>query len=354
MIYKTLATKWRPRTLDDVIGQEESIYIIKNIINTKSIHHAYLISGSQGIGKTSLARIITKCINCEIKITTKPCNICYCCKNINEGKNIDSIEVDAASKTKVEDIKDLIELSRYKNLYNRFKTYIIDECHMLSINSFNSLLKVLEEHQKAIYIFVTTHLEKIPETIISRCIHLKLKRITNYNIEKRLKYILRHEKINFHEEALSQLSLFCNGSMRQALNILEKVKTNNMTGESVKYLLGTTSEEQILSIMFDIIKKNYKNIIKQSKTLIEKNHNLENILTQLQIILYKISLYKIKINYDKKISKNKLFLYLSNVLTHKKIQTIYHLISKEKSLIRFSPNECIGFEMILVKILINI
>ena len=176
MNYQILTPKWRPKHLNDLIGQDENIYTIKNIIKSKSIHNAYLISGQQGIGKTSLARIIIKCINCKTNITINPCNKCSCCLEIENNKSIDSLEIDAASKTKVEEIKEIINFSNYKNSQNRFKTYIIDECHMLSINSFNYLLKILEETKNnIIYILVTTQKEKIPETIISRCINLNLK-----------------------------------------------------------------------------------------------------------------------------------------------------------------------------------
>ena len=356
MNYQILANKWRPKILNDIVGQEEVIYTIKNIIKTKSIHQAYLITGSQGIGKTTLARIITKCINCKTNITVKPCDQCTCCTSIDNGKNPDSIEVDAASKTKVEDIKELINLSNYKNIQNRFKTYIIDECHMLSINSFNSLLKILEEaNKKIIYILVTTQFEKIPKTIVSRCIHLCLKKISNFNIKKRLIYILKNEKITYDEDVINYLVMFSDGSVRQALNTLERInKTKNITKKNTKLLLGITSDLHILSIIKNIYENNIIDLIKNIKHLVEENYDLFNTLTQIQIILYLILLHKIKINYNKNLLENKIFLYLSKKLETKTIQKIYNIISKEKSLIEFTPNISIGFEMILIKIVIKI
>lgn len=354
MTYITLANKWRPKTLDDIVGQEETIYTIKNIIQTKKIPQAYLISGSPGIGKTSLARIIIKCINCKTDITIKPCNKCICCTSINAGNNIDSIEIDAASKTKVEDIKELINLSQYKNLNNRFKTYIIDECHMLSINSFNSLLKILEDTDNSIiYILVTTNLQKIPTTIISRCLHLKLKKISNYKIQEKLSLILTYEKIIYDTEGLKYITTFSQGSLRHALNTIEKTN-KDITQKNLELVLGITNDENILLIIKNIYENNFKDLIKNIKNLIDNNHNLENILIQIQTMLYKLSLYKLKINYDKNTSQNKMFIYLSINIKHEIIQEIYTIISEEKMYLNFSPNLNIGFEMILIKILIKI
>jgi len=352
MNYTILSNKWRPKNLDEVVGQEESIYTIKNIIKSKSIHNAYLISGQQGTGKTSLARIIIKCINCKINITINPCNKCSCCIEIENDTNIDSIEIDAASKTKVEEIKEIINSSHYKNTQNRFKTYIIDECHMLSINSFNYLLKILEETKyNIIYILITTQLEKIPETIISRCINLNLKKISKNNIKKRLLQIFKNENLNYNDQAVNKLIDFSNGSMRQTLNTLEKLnKTKYININSIQLLLGLTSDEKILLIIKNIYDADYNNLIKNTKILINNNHNMQNILTQIQIMLYKISLHKLKINYDKNDIKNTIFLYLSNKLTMKNIETIYKTISKEKKLIDFSPNINIAIEMILIQI----
>lgn len=354
MTYITLANKWRPKTLDEVIGQDETIYIIKNILKTKKIPKAYLISGTPGIGKTSLARIITKCINCKIDITTQPCNKCICCTSINLGKNTDSIEIDAASTTKVEDIKDLINLSHYKSINNRFKTYIIDECHMLSINSFNSLLKILEDTDTSIiYILITTHVHKIPTTIISRCLHLKLKKISNDKIKNTLSLILKNENIAYDKDGLQYIATFSQGSLRYALNTIEKINTA-ITSHNVTLVLGITNDENILLIIKNIYENNVKDLIKNTKKLIDTDSNVENILIQIQIMLYKLSLHKLKINYDKTTSQNILFVYLSKNLTMEMLQELYTTISEEKMYLNFAPNLNIGFEMILLKTLTKI
>ena len=352
--YQILANKWRPRSLDEIIGQDEVIYIVKNIIQRKSIHHAYLISGLQGTGKTTLARIITKCINCKTNITVIPCNKCVCCLSIDNDNNVDSIEIDAASKTKVEEIKNLMDFTKYKNIQNRFKTYIIDECHMLSINSFNSILKLLEEPKvNVVYILVTTNIEKVPLTIVSRCINLNLKKLSRFDIKNRLLNIIKKEKFAYVETALDKITLFSNGSMRYALNILEKLD-KNITEDRVQFLFGMESDDVILLIIKNLFEYNYVRLIGNIKKIINKAKNIKNILTQIQIMLYKISLYKVDIIYEKDLSKNILFLYLANKLTIYSINIIYDTISREKKCINTCLDDRIFLEMLIFKIIENL
>ncbi len=352
MQYKILANKWRPKSLNEIIGQDHIIFIIKNIIKDKNIHHSYIISGPQGSGKTTLARIITKCLNCETQTTITPCNICYCCQTIDKNQNYDSIEIDAASKTKIEDIKDIIDLSKYKNSNNRYKTYIIDECHMLSQSSFNYLLKVLEEPlENTIYILVTTQIEKIPQTIISRCIDLQLKKISNRNIKTRLKNILDKEKITYDNNSLEYISLFSNGSLRQAINTLEKIinlKEKIITLQNTKNALGILSELNVLFIIKSIHDHDTKNLIKNIKQLIKKYIDYKNLLTQIQLILYKILLHKIRINYDKMLSKYNIFIYLSQKLTKDDIISMYITLIKIQT--EYIIINDLDFEIILINL----
>lgn len=356
MSYNPLTNKWRPKNLDDIIGQDDIIYSLKNIIKSKCINNSYIIHGEYGTGKTSLARIFVKCINCKTEITIKPCNKCLSCFKINNDTNIDSIEIDAASKTKVEELKEIINQSNYKTTISRFKTYIIDECHMLSINSFNYLLKILEEPKNnVIYIFITTKINKIPETIISRCINLKLNKISKYDMKNRIEYILKNENITFDNDSINKLIDFSNGSMRDILNTIEKFdKTKNLNSNELNLLLGLTDDEKILLIIKYIIEKKYINIILLTREILKEKNNEKNIINQIQVMLYKIILYKNNIIYEKKLIENNTFIYLSKILTKNNIENIYKNFSKEKIFIKLSPNLNIGLELAFLNISIKI
>lgn len=356
MLYEILANKWRPKNLNELVGQAQATFIIKNFIKNKTIHHSYIISGPQGIGKTSLARILIKSLNCETSITLTPCNNCSCCLSIENNKNIDSIEIDAASKTKVEDIKEIIDLAKYKNSINRFKTFIIDECHMLSQNSFNYLLKILEEPiPNTIYILVTTQIEKIPKTIISRCIDLRLNKLNKKDIKKKLIHILTVEQIEYDDWSLNYISIFSNNSLRQALNIIEKItnfKERNININTTRHLLGILPELSILFIIKSIVDKDIINLLKNIKKITENTLNYKNILIQIQTTLYKILLYKKKIIYDSVIIQYKIFIYLSKKLTENKINIIYlTLIKKQIENIALTDTD---FEIILINASISI
>ncbi len=327
MTYITLSNKWRPQDLDTLIGQDQAIFSIKNIIKNKNIHPAYLIHGPQGTGKTSLARIIIKCINCETKITINPCKICHICKSIENNTNIDSIEIDCASKTKIEEIKNITEIAQYKNSRNRFRTFILDECHMLSQSSFNYLLKILEEpYINTIYILVTTHIEKLPKTVISRCINLQLNKLDKKNIKITLKKILKEEKIFFDEISLDYITIFSYGSLRTAINIIEKLisKERIINKNYTRILLGILPDLNILFIIKSIYEKDIKNIISNIKKISELEINYKNILIQIQIMLYKLLLYKTGIIYDENLCRYKIFIFLSKKIKKDDIIMVYN------------------------------
>jgi DNA polymerase-3 subunit gamma/tau len=327
MTYITLTNKWRPKNLNNLIGQDQVVFSLKNIIESKKIHPAYIIHGPQGTGKTSLARIITKCVNCEKKITINPCDHCICCISINKNKNTDSIEIDGASKTKIEEIKNIIEIAQYKSSNNRYRTFIIDECHMLSQSSFNYLLKTLEEpYINTLYILITTQIEKIPKTIISRCINLQLNKLNKKNIKTHITTILKEENIFFDNISLDYISIFSNGSLRSAINTIEKItsKEKIINTKNTRLMLGILPDLSILFIIKNIHEKDIKNLISNIKKITELGLNNKNILIQIQIMLYKILLYKSNIIYDENLCKYKIFTYLSKVMTKEKITNLYN------------------------------
>ncbi|HIH2762805.1 MAG TPA: DNA polymerase III subunit gamma/tau [Candidatus Azoamicus sp.] len=326
MTYITLSNKWRPKELNALIGQDQIVFSLKNIIENKKIHPAYIIHGPQGTGKTSLARILTKCVNCEKQITTHPCNNCNCCISIEKNKNIDSIEIDGASKTKIDEIKNIIDVAQYKNSNNRYKTFIIDECHMLSQSSFNYLLKILEEpYINTLYILVTTQIEKIPKTIISRCINLQLNKLNKKNIKTHIKKILKAENIIFDDISIDYISIFSNGSLRTAINMIEKLISDEqiINKKDTRLLLGILPDLSILFIIKNIYEKDIKNLIGNVKKITATSANYKNILIQIQFMLYKILLYKTNIIYDKKLCDYVIFIYLSKIMKKTEIIRLY-------------------------------
>ena len=245
MSYEVLARKYRPIDFNEVIGQDHVVKALINSINQEKIHQAFIFSGTRGIGKTTIARILAKCLNCESssKPTPDPCNECSNTKEISTGRSVDFLEIDAASNTQVEKIRDLIETVEYKPAKARFKIYLIDEVHMLSPASFNALLKTLEEPPPhVIFIFATTNPEKIPKTVQSRCLQLNLKTVDEEILSSHLKKILEKEKINYDNDSVSLIANTANGSVRDGLTLLDQAiayGNGELLKEDVKALLGT-------------------------------------------------------------------------------------------------------------------
>src|SRR5210317_1881042 len=223
MSYLVLARKWRPGSFDDMVGQEHVRRALVNALDNERLHHAYLFSGTRGVGKTTIARILAKSLNCNTKITSSPCGECSACTEIDEGRFVDLIEVDAASRTKVDDTRELLDNVQYAPARGRFKVYLIDEVHMLSTHSFNALLKTLEEpppHVK--FLLATTDPKKLPVTVLSRCLQFHLKNMTPERVVNYLQWVMGEEDIEAEEEALWQLGRAADGSMRDALSLTDQ------------------------------------------------------------------------------------------------------------------------------------
>ncbi len=248
MSYLVLARKWRPKTFADTVGQEHVVKALVNALESGRLHHAYLFTGTRGVGKTTLARVLAKALNCEKGVTAEPCGVCSACVEIDEGRFVDLIEVDAASKTKVDDTRELLDNVQYAPARGRYKVYLIDEVHMLSKSSFNALLKTLEEpppHVK--FLLATTDPQKLPVTVLSRCLQFNLKRMTPRLIADRLAYICGEEGIAATPDALRMLARAADGSMRDALSLLD---------QGIAYCGGDLVEEQ-LALMLGTIDRNY-------------------------------------------------------------------------------------------------
>lgn len=358
MNYKILALKWRPKIFKEIIGQE---YIIKGITNSLSsgkIHNTYLLSGTRGVGKTTIARLFAKGLNCKNGITSNPCGKCSNCIDINNGCSIDIIEIDAASRTKVEDIRELLENVQYMPTRGRFKIYIIDEVHMLSRYSYNALLKTLEEPPSYTkFILATTEPQKLPLTIISRCLHFHLQKLNINQIYYHLLNILNKEFIIFENYAIKLISNAANGSIRDALNLVEQaivIGKGKIDIKVVNFMLGSTDIKQALTIIELIIDNDINSILKQINNFDIYGINWENLLIEILTLLYNISIeqilpnqfkYKQDLNVVIRLQK------IAKILKSENIHLYYKLFLTGRKELFFAPTPKIGIEMILINII---
>src|SRR3989337_778732 len=249
MSYLALARKWRPRSFAELAGQDHVMRALVNALQTGRVHHAFLFTGTRGVGKTTIARILAKSLNCETGVPPQPCGQCSACREIDEGRFVDLIEVDAASRTKVDDTRELLDNVQYSPARGRYKVYLIDEVHMLSTHSFNALLKTLEEpppHVK--FLLATTDPQRLPVTILSRCLQFNLKRLPQPLITKHLAHILDQEKIAYEVPALSHIARAADGSMRDALSLLDQAIAyggGKVTSADVSAMLGSIDQDHV-------------------------------------------------------------------------------------------------------------
>ncbi|HXK00538.1 MAG TPA: DNA polymerase III subunit gamma/tau, partial [Buchnera sp. (in: enterobacteria)] len=282
MNYQILARKWRPQSFDQVVGQKYILQAISNSLSLGQIHHAWLFSGPRGTGKTTISRLLAKSLNCIDGITSTPCRTCANCQNIEKGIFLDLLEVDAASKTKIEDIRELLDNIQYSPIQGRFIIYLIDEIHMLSKHSFNCLLKILEEPPKHVkFILATTNPEKIPRTIISRCLQFNLKELETTEIFIKLKKILNYEKIIYDIKALKIISRTASGSLRDALNLTEQaisIGKGSISIKNITNMLGTINETQSLTLTIAILQQDANKIISLINTFNIQGIHWEEVL----------------------------------------------------------------------------
>ena len=357
MSYQVLARKWRPTNFSKVAGQAHVLKSLKNALDNERLHHAYLFIGTRGVGKTTLARILAKCLNCEKGVSSTPCEECNSCIEINEGRFIDLIEVDAASRTKVEDTRELLDNVQYAPARGRFKVYLIDEVHMLSNHSFNALLKTLEEpppHVK--FLFATTDPKKLPVTVLSRCLQFNLKNLSPQLIVDYLAQVLIDEKIEFDEDALWQVAVAASGSMRDALTLIDQAISycqGKIKKEGVVEMLGVPEQQQVYALLEIMAKKDAGEMINLVNLMAEKTPDFVHTLDSFLSLLHRVAIAQVLPKaIDNSYGDGKQIEELASKFTGEDIQLYYQLGVKGRDDLTFTADTKSAFEMILLRMLI--
>jgi DNA polymerase-3 subunit gamma/tau len=357
MSYQVLARKWRPSNFNEVAGQAHVLKSLVNALNNQRLHHAYLFTGTRGVGKTTLARILAKCLNCEKGIVSTPCGECGSCTEINEGRFIDLIEVDAASRTKVEDTRDLLDNVQYTPARGRFKVYLIDEVHMLSSHSFNALLKTLEEpppHVK--FLFATTDPQKLPVTILSRCLQFNLKNLSPQMIVEYLLGVLESEKIENEERALWQIAASAAGSMRDALTLVDQAISfcqGEITEDGVIEMLGIPEHRQIHSLLLSMASGNVTNVLALISEISEHTPDYSNVLDGLLSILHRIAIAQVvPAAVDNSFGDREQVQELAGQISAEDVQLYYQMGIKGREDLNYSPEIRNAFEMLILRMMV--
>ena len=356
MSYEVLARKWRPGNFEELVGQEHVQRALVNGLEEDRLHHAYLFTGTRGVGKTTIARIFSKSLNCETGVTSKPCGKCSACQEIAEGRFVDLIEVDAASRTGVDDTRELLENVQYAPSRGRYKVYLIDEVHMFSKHSFNALLKTLEEpppHVK--FLLATTDPQKLPVTILSRCLQFNLKRLPVSLIVEHLQHILDAEKVEYDLIALQLLAEGADGSMRDGLSLLDQALAfgaGAVREQEVRDMLGTVSRDRVLKILRALMNRDARAVLQEVAALAEFTPDYESVLAELLSLLHHMMLAKtVPEALDEYISDREALLELSNQISGEDLQLFYQIGLIGRRDLPLAPSDRGGFEMVLLRML---
>ncbi|MBT8128717.1 MAG: DNA polymerase III subunit gamma/tau [Gammaproteobacteria bacterium] len=356
MSYEVLARKWRPANFEELVGQEHVQRALVNGLDEDRLHHAYLFTGTRGVGKTTIARIFAKSLNCETGVTSTPCGTCTSCREIAEGRFVDLIEVDAASRTGVDDTRELLENVQYAPSRGRYKVYLIDEVHMFSKHSFNALLKTLEEpppHVK--FLLATTDPQKLPVTILSRCLQFNLKRLPISLIVSHLQHILDAEKVEYDLVALQLLAEGADGSMRDGLSLLDQALAfgaGAIREQEARDMLGTVSRDRVLNILKALLSRDAKAVIAEVAALAEFTPDYEGVLAELLSLLHHMMLAKtVPEALDEYVSDREALLVLSEQVSAEDLQLFYQIGLIGRRDLPLAPSERGGFEMVLLRML---
>ena len=356
MSYQVLARKWRPRNFAEMVGQEHVVRALTHALDHDRLHHAFLFTGTRGVGKTTLARVLAKALNCEQGVSSTPCGTCSACREIDEGRFVDLIEVDAASRTKVEDTRELLENVQYAPTRGRYKVYLIDEVHMLSAHSFNALLKTLEEpppHVK--FLLATTDPQKLPVTILSRCLLFNLKRVPVELITRQIEHILKQEGIAGEAAACKAIACAADGSLRDALSLLDQAIAYGggaLRTADVHAMLGSIEQTHVFTLLEALAHHNAQALLERVDLLAQHAADFEGVLADLLTQLHRIALAQIIPDaVDDATGNRDAVLALARAISPEDVQLFYHIGTLGRRDLPLAPDAQSGFEMILLRML---
>lgn len=345
MSYKVLARKWRPATFASMLGQDTVIKALQNSLENNRLHHAYLFTGTRGVGKTTIARIFAKSLNCELGLNKEPCDKCSNCQAVTNGNFFDMFEVDAASKTGVEDTREMLESIQFVPSVGRYKILLIDEVHMFSKSSFNALLKSLEEPPKhIIFMLATTDPQKLPPTILSRCLQFNLSRLSEQQLADYFCNILKQENISFEPDGVEQIALAADGSVRDGLSLLDQAiayTSGNVSSDSVATMLGTIEDKHIHDILTHLACNNIDNLLKTIEQLSLHTTDFSRVLDTIALQLHQISISQLTKTDNK----------FKDLFSAEMVQLMYQIALKSKQDLPLAPTMRIGLEMALMRMI---
>jgi len=350
--YQVLARKYRPHLFEEMAGQSHTIKTLVNALNSNNLHHGFIFTGTRGVGKTTIARIFAKSINCEKGVSANPCSKCETCIEIDKGQSVDLIELDAASHTGVDHMREILENAQYMPTKDRFKVYLIDEVHMLSKSSFNALLKTLEEPPSHIkFLLATTDPQKLPITVLSRCLQFNLNKLTQDEILAQLKFIMDSENLKFEESALFKIAAFGNGSMRDALSLLDQsisFGNGSVMEKDIKAMLGLVHQDDIVKLADLIIERNADKVISFVNELAHRGENLSNVLKDLTSLIHQISIAQML---PQNIQSSVEITTLAEKISLQDLQLFYQIAINSQKDLGYAPSEQIGLEMTLLRMI---
>lgn len=357
MSYQVLARKWRPRKFAELVGQEHVVRALTNALDTGRMHHAYLFTGTRGVGKTTIARIFAKSLNCERGQSADPCGECSVCTAVDEGRFVDLLEIDAASNTGVDDVREVIENAQYAPSRGRFKVYLVDEVHMLSKNAFNALLKTLEEpppHVK--FLLATTDPQKLPVTVLSRCLKFNLKRLLPEQISGQMRHILGAENIAYEDSAIGELARAADGSLRDGLSLLDQAIAYGggaLHADDVRTMLGSVARGQVLGVLDALAAGDGQRLLAECTQIVSYSPDFGGVLDDLASVLHRLQLIQLIPGYqpEEGSDDDNALVGLAERMTPEDVQLYYQIATAGRRDLMLAPDARTGFEMALLRML---